>query len=371
MNTGEWDLKRLSDDELLKSLQLIVGSERLAVARVVAHLAEVEERRLHLKVGCSSLFDYCLRRLALSEGEAFRRMTAARLVRRFPMILGLIAEGDIHLSALCELRDFLTKDNHRELLEEASRKTKKQVQELVARRFPRPDVSSTIRRLPAPASVQTERLLLPPAEATAKGSSDGAGNTITATPSSPPPLPAPRPTPPTIVEPLQEDRYRLQLSASSDLKRKLDHARDLLSHGNRTGDLAVVVERALDVLIDKLERERFGQAKRPRSGSAPQPDRRRIPNAVRREVIARDGWQCSYVSPDGQRCPCTQFLQFHHEHAWALGGTSEAANIRILCAAHNQLLAENDFGRQVIGAAVAASRARMLVAALGRQRQDG
>jgi hypothetical protein len=347
MKAGEWDLKNVSDDELLRSVSLMVGNERKNLARMVAHLAEVGERRLHLKIGCSSLFDYCLRRLGFSEGEAFRRMTAARLARRFPVIFELLADGDIHLCALCELRDVLTQDNHRTLLAEASRKTKIQVKELVARQFPRPDVSSSIRRLPAPARVTTEHLSLPAA--------GEAAPPIAPSPATPPP---PRPAHPPVVEPLSEDRYRLQLSASSELKRKLEVARDLTSHTNPSGDLAVVVERALDLLIDKLQRERFAQTKRPFKDVKRDPNNRRVSNAVRREVVERDGLQCSYVSPDGQRCPSRRFLQFHHVHAWALGGRSETSNARIYCAEHNQLLAEQDFGRSHIAQAVAAARAK-------------
>jgi hypothetical protein len=155
---------------------------------------------------------------------------------------------------------------------------------------------------------------------------------------------------------LREDRYRLQLNASSELKRKLELARDLTSHSNPSGDLALVVERALDLLIAKLERERFAQARRPRSEAEPRPNNRRVSNATRREVIERDGLQCSYVSPDGVRCTSRRFLQFHHVHAWALGGKSDAPNIRIYCASHNQLIAEQDFGQHRIAQIIEASR---------------
>jgi hypothetical protein len=348
MTIGEHrDPSKLSDDELLRGLQQIVGSERRAVAQVLAHLAEVEARKLHLRIGCSSLYDYCLRHLALSEGEAFRRMTGARVARRFPRILRMIENGDLHLSALCALRDCLTAQNHEQLLSEASGKTKRQVEELVVRLRPKPDVSSTLRRLPAPTRVAHETLGAPAAFV------DGEA------PRQAPPAASPlqRPSPPLVVEPLREDRYRVQLSTSSELKHKLERARDLLSHANPSGDLAVVVERALDVLIDKLERERFALTGRSREVKQ-DPERRRISNATRREVVARDGLQCSYASPSGERCSSRRFLQFHHEHAWGHGGTSEPANIRVLCAAHNRLLAEEDFGAERVEKAVAASRAR-------------
>lgn len=111
-----WNLSTLSDNQLLQDLsELLAGSARVE-ARIVAHLTEVEERRLHLKAACSSLFDYCLRRIGLSESEAFHRITAARLARRFPVIFELLEGRAIHLSALRILRDHLTTENHRELL---------------------------------------------------------------------------------------------------------------------------------------------------------------------------------------------------------------------------------------------------------------
>jgi hypothetical protein len=338
MQTGEWDLKALSDNELLRSVVALVGSERQVLARIVAHLVEVEDRRLHLRLGFSSMFDYCLRRLALSEGEAFRRVTAARLARRFPAIFALLAEGDLHLSALCLLRDHLTQDNHRELFEAASRKTKKQVEELLAARFPRPDAGSFIRKLPAPLSVRQVTVAPPQLPA-------------------PPSSPAP-PTPParTLVEPRSEGRYRLQVDAGVELKRKLELARDLMSHSNPSGDLAAVLEKGLDLLIEKLSRERFAQTSRARTQTEPRTDRRRFANDVRRRVVERDGLQCSYVSPEGERCTSRRFLQFHHEHAWARGGPSTPENARLLCASHNQLLAERDFGREHVERAIEASK---------------
>ena len=79
-------LEHLSDAEVLAGVQALLGSERSYSARMVAHLAEIESRRLHLKAAYPSLFAYCVNALKLSEGEAFRRITATRLLRRFPEI---------------------------------------------------------------------------------------------------------------------------------------------------------------------------------------------------------------------------------------------------------------------------------------------
>src|SRR5215471_5001181 len=113
---GDMNLTELSNEQLLSGLLTLVGQGRAILARLLGYLGEVEERRLDLESACSSLFDFCVRRLAMSEDEAWRRVAAARLTRRFPVVLEMIAQGKIHLTALLLLRDYLTNENHEELL---------------------------------------------------------------------------------------------------------------------------------------------------------------------------------------------------------------------------------------------------------------
>ena len=83
---GFWRLEHLSDARLLESLGGALRTQRRSLAELVAHLGEVEERRLQLEAACSSLFAYCVGRLAMSEDEACRRIDLARLARRFPAL---------------------------------------------------------------------------------------------------------------------------------------------------------------------------------------------------------------------------------------------------------------------------------------------
>ncbi|WP_394841704.1 hypothetical protein LZC95_32095 [Pendulispora brunnea] len=300
------NLTDLSNDEVLSGLHALVGQGRVLLARLLAYLAEVEERRLDLQAACSSLFDYCVRRLAMSDDEACRRVTASRIVRRYPLALAMIERGELHLTSLLLLRERLTDDNHEELLRAAAGKTKAQVQELLAARFPRPDTPSLIRPLP---------------NATAHR-----------------------------VEPIAPERYEVQFTATKDLKEKLDHATNLMRHANPRGDLSVVVERALDLLIDELEKRRLGKAKRP---AAPGPTREStrpgyVTRAVRREVFARDGAQCTFIDECGRRCESRAFLELDHVQARALGGRDTVPNLVVRCRAHNGLAAERDFGRDYI-----------------------
>jgi hypothetical protein len=357
METGVfWDLGRISDEQLRAALATLLASGCRTEARIIAHIAEVEERKLHAKDGSPSLFDYCVRQLRLSESEAFHRLTAARIARRYPVVFAMIERREVHLTAVCLLRDYLTAENHLELLAEASGKTKLQVQELLARRFPRPDVPSYVRKLPDPVAQRaapartaceaSEHSPLPPTQSLL-----------------PAPTHAPAPTRP-LIEPTSEARYRIQLNASSALKEKLELFQDLVSHSIPSGDIAAVLERALDLALEQVQKQRFAKTDKPRRPQRPRGLKRKrpslhrehIPNATQREVATRDGLQCTFVSDGGCRCTARAFLQIHHEQPWAKGGSPHPENLRLLCAVHNRLLAERDFGGAHVAERLAARR---------------
>ena len=129
MNEGKiWRLEGVSDERLQACLKERLTTGARTEARIVAHLAEVDARKLHLSMGSSSLFDYCLKRLCLSNNEAFHRITAARLARKFPVIFEMLERRDVHLTAVCLLRDHLTPENHAELLLEVSHNTKTDIE---------------------------------------------------------------------------------------------------------------------------------------------------------------------------------------------------------------------------------------------------
>ncbi len=274
MDSGAfWELADVTDRDLQAELTRLLANGARTEARLIAHLAAVEERRLHLEVGSSSMFDYCCRRLGLSENEAFHRITSARLARRFTVIFGLLERRTIHLTAVCLLRDYLTPENHRELLELAAGKTKLQVQEMLARRFPRPDVVSTIRKLPSPRA----QVPLPspaPSRSVPTPEDSSANDASNEPPSRAQVASSAQSLPKSLIDPLSEARYRIQLNASAQLKQKLEHAVDLLSHSIPSGDLSAVIERAVDLLIERVQRERFAQTKSPRRGRASEPEKR-------------------------------------------------------------------------------------------------
>ncbi|MET0409856.1 MAG: HNH endonuclease, partial [Polyangiaceae bacterium] len=347
-------LDHLDDRQLLDSMRSTLAQGRKLTAQLIAHLSEVESRRLHLHAACPSMFDYCVSRLGLSEDEACRRIDVARLARRFPEVYPLLADGSLSLSVVAMLKPHLGDDCSGELLRASRGLSVLKVRELLAARFPRPDVPSTVRKLPessrAPvlqgesAQVPLVPHIAPPrvVEVPALAPTPNVANAM-------PPGPVPR-----AIEPLAAERYRVQLTASSELKRKLEQCRDLMRHGNPTGDFAPIVERALDLLLEKLMRERFGAAQRSRASktsSGRRPDR-----ATRRAVVARDGLRCSWIGDDGERCVATGWLELDHAEPFAKGGGSGLGNVRVLCRAHNRLSAELEFGAEHVERAVSVRR---------------
>jgi len=75
---------------------------------------------------------------------------------------------------------------------------------------------------------------------------------------------------------------------------------------------------------------------------------RYISAEVRRSVWKRDEARCTYVDARGQRCREQGGLEFHHQHPHARGGPPSTDNITLRCRSHNDLAAEQDFGRDVI-----------------------
>src|SRR5262245_40476433 len=64
----------LSDAELIEQVKRLAANERQATVQLVAHLAEMDARRLYLGEGCSSLFTYCTQVLHLSDHAAYGRI---------------------------------------------------------------------------------------------------------------------------------------------------------------------------------------------------------------------------------------------------------------------------------------------------------
>ena len=379
-------LRHLTDQELEARLKSLAGRERDATAQLVAHLAELDTRDLHLRAGYGSLFAYCRDALKLSEAEAYNRIEAARAARRFPLVLVLLGSGAVNLTTVRLLAPHLTFENHRLVLDSARGKARPEVEALVARLAPRPDAAASLRRLPPPREGGV--LAEPRSDASPGAAGPGAvgvglvapgpvgpgsvgpgpvgpgpvGPGLVATGlvaagevsggTSPPPvvpvetirvsgLPPPRPA----IEALAPDRYRFQVTIGGETLEKLRLARDMLRHANPSGDDAAVLDRALTSLLLDLAKAKFAATDAPRPSRGTGPESRHIPAEVRRVVWLRDLGCCAFVGAEGRRCKERGFVEFHHVRPFAVGGAPTADNIQLRCRRHNAYEARVFFGR--------------------------
>lgn len=297
MQTG---LSSLSNQALLDRLDVLATEDRRVGAEIVAHLAEVEARGLHLDLGYSSLFRYAHERLGFSRDVAFKRIRAARCVRSRPEVIEHLESGALSLSGLVAVASQLD-----ELLDEAVGKTTREIEELVAARCPE---SHT------------------PGQWSAR--------------------------------PVAEGTCELTVTVSMGLVAKLERAIALSRHRNPEGRADEILESGLDRVIAEVEKERFAVTEAPRvSGRAATSG----PSAAtKREVYERDRGSCSFVGVDGTRCGERAFVEIDHALPRAFGGTHEADNLRLYCRAHNQRAAVAAFGTATIDRARAQSRGHPL-----------
>ena len=339
-------LKRLSDSALLARIKELAARERGEMVLLVAHLAELDTRDAHLRLGHGSLFAYCRDALALSEQEAYNRVAVARATRRFPVVLEMLEAGALNLTTVRILAPRLTPDNHEAALESARGKGKLQVEELAARLWPKPDAPSFVRKIlpplpPVPA---------PPETGVASPAVPASAPPVGPVPEVPVPAP-PAPVPPwsalrrtAEVTPLSTDRYKVQVTIGGATLEKLRRAKDLLRHAIPSGDEALILDRALTALLAALAQRKFAATEKPRPAGGTAPGSRHIPAEVRRAVWRRDLGRCAFLGSNGRRCAERGFLEFHHVRPYATGGPGTVKNIELRCRNHNDYEARVYFG---------------------------
>lgn len=341
--TDVHELKTISDDELLRRLSDLLRQSRRVESVLVAHIAEVDARRLYAREA-GSMFTYCTEVLHLSEHEAYSRIAVARASRRYPILLDMLGDGRLHLSGIGKLVPHLTDDNAEGLLVLATHKTKSEIEKLIAEIAPKPDVPTVVRKLPTPAvdnqlgpdrvAIVQDAFALPVSPS--KSALDAAR-----VPCRPANL-----TPPVgaVVLPLAPARYKVQFTASAELHDKLERLQALTRD-----DLATVIDAAVTEKLERVESRRFGSTRSPRKSldqSDTTPSSRYIPAAVRRVVRQRDGSQCTFVAQSGARCTERRNLELHHREPFGRGGAHSPDNVCVMCREHNAYLAERDYGRE-------------------------
>lgn len=321
---------KLSDEEFHQFLKAKVRQETLLTVEIIELLEESEQRKLYLKKGFGSLLDFCVKDLGYSESAAYRRIQAMRISRQLPEVKAALGEGRLSLVNVAKVQTLFkaeAKNNNaysveekRELIKEIENKTQAQAEKILANES---DLVFARERLRAVGQNKTQL---------------------------------------TIV---LDDEV---LATVNKIKSLLSHR---YPHANYNDIIKIMGEISLEKLDPSREKRRKSAPQRefanrenlipqreftqkekstPQCNSTPlkinpKQNPRYIPAAVKRTVWQKAQSQCSHLDANSnRRCSSTFQLQIDHRIPVAIGGTSDTENLRLVCAAHNQLYARQHFG---------------------------
>jgi len=335
-------MNRRSEKVLLHDAAMHAAAERESQSKLLVDIAEIDARKVYREAGYDSIHSFCVQELRLSEKAAFHRIWVSRVAWKFPCVLSALADCRLHMSAVSMLATYLTDENSEELVASCANRSKSEISEWIAERFPRQNlfvatIAEPQRELMPSDSTETieESQGLTPIQHPPEGVGGAIVDVSRAT----------------LVE-----RFPLKVGLRRETHEKLRHAQDLLGHVVPAGDAAEVLDRALDVLIRKLEKRKYAVTDRPRRSHYRSDARRLIPADVRRAVLRRDGGRCAFIAESGKRCLSRRRLEFDHVQPLAQGGTSTVSNVRLLCRVHNQLMAEQALGREFVESRIRQAR---------------
>jgi len=320
-----YSLSDVAGPVLLRDAVELATRGRGTDAHLIAHIGEIGARKLYLPLGYHSLLAYCMGELGLKRAEALARIRVARVARRLPVIFEALADNRLNMTAVILLNPYWSKTSVDELIVAAAYKDKPEIRQLIADRFPKLDVPAQIIELPASPMNSTGRVC--PDSPTTSVSPE--------TPSTPAPE----------LEPLSSSSFAVHYTMSRNAYDQLRYVQQLLSHELPSGDVAQVMEQALDALAEKLEKRKFAATDKPRRGR-PSSNPRHIRAEVKRQVWERDAGRCTFHSDTGRRCDAREQLEYDHILEVARGGEATVENIRLRCRAHNQFTAERTFGAE-------------------------
>ncbi len=343
---GAATLRSVGKRKLLTGFLQLVQNDRGTTAAMLTYIGEIDRRRLYLEDAYSSMFAMCTRHFGMSESIAGKRIRASRAARRFPRILDMIRSGELHLSGVHQLASYLTEDNCDEVLDRAKHRSMREIDELIAEISPERDRETVLREIALERpDGKGDNAMRSTAAVLASGTF--ASNHLK-----------------NLTVPISPRRYRLHVTIGHEAKSALDELTDMLSHQVPTGDPAIIVEKALALLLAETKRKRTASVKKPRRSSGKASDAeqtvrrnesepanksgertRAIPAHVRRAVFERDRGRCAFIDDDGRRCGSAWQVELHHCVPFGRDGPHTVENIALRCRAHNQYEAELEFGK--------------------------
>jgi hypothetical protein len=321
------ELKKLTDEELMRSTDEVVKLEKEAVVLTTRHFQEIYRRRAYLPE-FSNMIDFLTRRYCYCNGSAQLRIGTLQLIRQVPSAQEKIERGEMSMTVAANIQSFLNAEAKAkrpysesakiELVDVCVGKSKLEAQKEFARRNPEFEKRESVRYL-------------------------------------------------------SESRVRIDVSISELALKNLNRLRDLFSHATPSMTLGSLIEKLAEEGLDKYcprkkaERGRQRDMRRSRVSSEinegaevnvivsatsweqkdavhpvePNRKRTRYITAFEKHRVAHDENGCAFIDgKTGRRCGSTKFLQLDHIVPFSEGGSNDADNLRWMCGAHNRFRAK-------------------------------
>jgi hypothetical protein len=285
------NLKTVTDRVLIEKIENLVKEERELLTAVLRHLREIDRRRLFSSLGDKSLFDFAVRCLGYPEDQAYRRISAMRLLEEIPEIEDKINAGEISLTHI-GLAQSLFRQEKKIQQKEMSHNQKLAVLEQIANKSVREAERITLSRSSAPEIARPDR-----------------------------------------VNPISESRVEMRFTASADLQQKIECLKGWLAHKHPRLSLGELFEKLCDLGLSEWS---------PTKTAAPR--KRRIINKASQTEVIRHTFQGA--ENKCENCGSSYALEVDHIVPKAKGGASKKENLRILCRSCNQRAAVEEFGIQ-------------------------
>jgi hypothetical protein len=286
-------IKSMTDNELIKRVEYLVLRERQLVECLIWHLREIQDRKLFIPMGYTSLFECLVKHFKYSEAVAYSRISALKILNEVPEAIQALNLGEVNLTTLSMTQSFIRKQEKEvgaklpteqklEYLQNIKNKTTQQVKQILATMNP-------AKELPL------DKVLY-----------------------------------------LDSNHVQIQVTANKSLLQKIEKMKELISHQNLNPSYSELLHLALDAAIEKIEKKK-GLATTQGFAIKSESIRksRYISRLVRRHILQRSQGQCEYIQKNGQRCLSRFQMQFDHIKAFSRGGTAEVKNIQHLCRVHN------------------------------------
>jgi hypothetical protein len=292
---------------IVNHLRNLRRREHACTVEIVESLVTCNRERAYLDHGCSTIWDFLIRELRYSNAAASRRYKAMKCAEKFPQVIEMLREHRVSLSSLAKAESLLGEvRDPEELLERIAGKSQREVEQIITLERP---VSKKPREVVRRVAVEK-----------------------------PEPQNDPLFTAPT--EPV-EQRVTVRTSLTEENYDTFERARAVISRKHPGATVEDVLNELVGFYLKK-------KAPRKRTKRKPRSRTRHIPIATRDAVMLRDKERCTFRSKSGRRCNATHGLQIDHIKPYALGGTHEPENLRVLCAAHNRHAARKTFGERSV-----------------------